>query len=114
MSRFIHRPSPAMVVACIALFVAMGGVSYGVATGFIDSREIRNNTIRGKDVRNGALTGKEMKRDSIGGLTVNEGVWGSCPRRSRSATRRWSPPAGRSAVAGASRAWPAPAPGATR
>ena len=79
MKRFIRRPSPAMVVACTALFVSLGGVSYGVATGFIDSREIRNNTIRGKDVKNGALTGKEMKRDSVGGLTVNEGTLGIVP-----------------------------------
>ena len=41
-----RRPSPAMVVALIALFVAMGGVSYGVATGSIDGREIKNNTVR--------------------------------------------------------------------
>jgi hypothetical protein len=79
MKRFIRRPSPAMVVACVALFVAMGGVSYGVATGYIDSREIKNNTIRGKDVRNKALTGKELKRDSVGGLTVNEGRLGVVP-----------------------------------
>jgi hypothetical protein len=79
MKRFIRRPSPAMVVACIALFVAMGGVSYGVAAGFIDSREIKNNTIRGKDVKNGALTGKEFKRDSVGGLTVNESRLGVVP-----------------------------------
>ena len=79
MKRFIRRPSPAMVVACIALFMATGGVSYGVATGFINSREIKNNTIRGKDVRNGALTGKEFKRDSVGGLSVNEGSLGIVP-----------------------------------
>ena len=47
-----RRPSPALVIACIALFVSLGGVSYGVATGFIDSREIKNNTIRSKDMRN--------------------------------------------------------------
>lgn len=79
MSRFIHRPSPAMVVACIALFVAMGGVSYGLATGSISSREIRNNTIRGKDVRNKSLTGKDVKRDSIGGLSINESRLGLVP-----------------------------------
>ena len=64
MKRFIRRPSPAMVVACTALFVAMGGVSYGVATGFIDSREIKNNTIRGKDVRNERAHRQGVKRDS--------------------------------------------------
>ena len=47
-----RRPSPALVIACIALFVSLGGVSYAVATGSIDSREIRNNTISSNDVRN--------------------------------------------------------------
>ena len=79
MSRFIRRPSPAMVVACTALFLSLGGVSYGVATGFIDSREIRNNTIRGKDVRNGALTGKELKRDTLSGARINEAKLGTVP-----------------------------------
>ncbi len=79
MSRFIHRPSPAMVVACIALFVAMGGVSYGLATGSISGREIRNNTIRGKDIRNKTITGKDVARDGIGGLSINEGRLGVVP-----------------------------------
>ena len=61
MSRRLRRlvPSPAMVVALVALFVALGGVSYGVASGYIDSREIKNNSIQSKDVRNGTLTGTD-------------------------------------------------------
>jgi hypothetical protein len=55
-----RRPSPALVVAFIALFVALGGVSYGVATGSIESREIRNNSILGKDVRNGTLSSSDL------------------------------------------------------
>lgn len=54
------RPSPALVVAFVALFVALGGVSYGVATGSIDSREIKNNTVQGKDVRNGTLSSSDL------------------------------------------------------
>ena len=46
------RPSPAMVVALVALFMSLGGVSYGVATGFIDSREIKNNVVSTKDLKN--------------------------------------------------------------
>jgi hypothetical protein len=68
-----------MVVACIALFMAMGGVSYGLATGAIDSREIKNNTVRGKDVRNGTLTGKDVKRDGLGGLSISEASLGIVP-----------------------------------
>ncbi len=62
----VPRPSPAMVVACIALFAALGGVSYGVATGSIDSREIRDSTITGRDVRNDALTGADVDEARLG------------------------------------------------
>jgi hypothetical protein len=80
--RFINRrPSPALVVAFIALFVAMGGVSYGVATGSIDTREIRNNTIQGKDVRNGTLSqndlgdsGKPVRRFGPTPIALNQVV----------------------------------------
>jgi hypothetical protein len=68
-----------MVVALIALFVALGGVSYGVATGFIDSREIKNNTIRSKDVRNGTLQARDVGRDALGGGAIKESVLGTVP-----------------------------------
>jgi hypothetical protein len=59
-----------MVVASIALFVALGGVSYGLATGSIDSREIKNNTVRSKDVRNNNLRGRDVRNNSITGRDV--------------------------------------------
>ena len=63
------RPSPAMVVSLIALFVALGGTSYAVATGSIDSREIKNYT----------LTGKDMRKDGVGGITIKESRLGPVP-----------------------------------
>jgi hypothetical protein len=72
-----RRPSPALVIACIALFVSLGGVSWGVATGFIDSREIRNNTIRSKDVRNGTLLTQDIRNNEIRGFDIrNSSVQG--------------------------------------
>jgi hypothetical protein len=72
MKRFVRLPSPAMLVACAALFVALGGVSYGFATGSISGREIKNGTILSKDVRDRGLRGQELKRDSIGPNAVKE------------------------------------------
>jgi hypothetical protein len=60
-----YRPSPAMAVALVALFVSLGGVSYGVATGSIDSREIKNNTVRTKDIRNNDVRGKDIRNSTI-------------------------------------------------
>ena len=65
-----RRPSPALVISCLALFVSLGGVSYGVATGFIDSRELKNNTIRTQDIRNNDIRGKDIRNSTIGGRDV--------------------------------------------
>ena len=75
----MRKPSPALVVACVALFCCLGGVSYGVATGFIDSREIKNNTIRAKDIRNGQVTSADLRNDNVSGADVNESSLGKVP-----------------------------------
>jgi hypothetical protein len=85
-------PSPAMLVALIALFVSLGGVSYGVATGSINSREIRNNTIRTQDIRNGQVRGRDVRNSTIRssdiavnavtGVDVNETTLGPVPAAS--------------------------------
>ena len=48
------------ILGLIALFVALGGTSYAVATGSIDSRELKNNTVRSKDIRNNVVTTLEL------------------------------------------------------
>ena len=63
---FRRAPSPALVISLIALFVSLGGVSYGLATGSIDSREIKNRTIRNKDVRRNTLTGSRIRESRLG------------------------------------------------
>lgn len=65
-----RRPSPALVISCIALFVSLGGVSYGVATGYIDSREIRNNTIASGDVRNNTLRTFDIRNNEVRGFDI--------------------------------------------
>lgn len=66
----LPRPTPALVIACIALFVSMGGVSWAFATGSIDGREIRNGTITTKDVRNNEVRGADIRNSTIGGRDV--------------------------------------------
>jgi hypothetical protein len=68
-----------MAVALVALFLSLGGVSYGLATGVIDSREIKNNTIRSADVRNGGVLGKDARADGIGGRAIKESTLGTVP-----------------------------------
>jgi hypothetical protein len=65
-----RRPSPALVVSCVALFLSLGGVSYGLASGSIDSRELKNNTIRSKDVRNNTLRTFDIRNNEIRGFDI--------------------------------------------
>jgi hypothetical protein len=99
----LRRPTPALVIACIALFVSLGGVSWGFATGTIDSREIRNgsvlgkdirdgtiatkdirnNEVRGADIRNSTITGRDVALDTLGGFDIKESTLGQVPDSAR-------------------------------
>jgi hypothetical protein len=52
-------------IALLALFVALGGSSYAAATGSIDSREIKNNTVRSKDIRNNEVRSRDVRNGSL-------------------------------------------------
>jgi hypothetical protein len=78
----VGPPSPALIIALIALFVSLGGVSYGLARGSVGTRAIKNNSVRSKDlrnnnarskdIRNGTLRGKDVFADTLGGREINE------------------------------------------
>jgi hypothetical protein len=72
-----HRPSASMVIACIALFAALGGVGYAAAT--IDSGDIVNNSVTSKDVKNRNLRGKDVRNNALGGGQINESKLGKVP-----------------------------------
>ena len=65
-----RRPSPALVISIVALFVSLSGVSYGVATGFIDSREIKNNEVRSIDIRNNEVRTRDIRNNEVRGIDI--------------------------------------------
>jgi hypothetical protein len=94
---FSHRPSAAMIVALLALFIALGGVSYGVATigtgdiknravttkklknGAVTTKKLKNGAVTTKKLRNRAVTGTKFKIDGLGGDVINESSLGKVP-----------------------------------
>jgi hypothetical protein len=77
LSKLHTRISPTSLLAIIALFVSLGGISYAAAT--IGSAEIKDNSVRSKDVRNKTLVGKDVKKDALGGDQINESKLGQVP-----------------------------------
>src|SRR5919109_1900954 len=86
--RRVPRPSPAMVVALLALFVALGGGAYAAATiasrhlvnNTVRTQDVRNNSLRGKDVRNRGLRGRDIAFDSVTGNQIDEPSLERVPR----------------------------------
>jgi hypothetical protein len=64
MSNLKGRPSPALVVSLIALFVALGGGAYAAKK--IGSNQIKNNAISAKKLKNKAVTTKKLMNESVG------------------------------------------------
>ena len=58
----------------IALFISLGGVSYAVAAGSIDSREIKNNAVQTQDVRDGGLLGRDIGNGSVQSRDLRDGA----------------------------------------
>ncbi len=103
MRKRIQRPSPALVVASIALFVSLGGVGYAAAT--IDGADIENRTISGKKLKDRAVTIKKINKKTLSSLRGGTGPQGP-PGPQGSAG-----PAGQTGTRGPSDAFQAATPG---
>lgn len=66
-------PSPAMVVAVVALIMSLGGSAYALV---VTGKQIRNNTVTAKDVRQRSLTGNDIRKDKLGGGSIKESSLG--------------------------------------
>ena len=60
-----HRPSPAMIVAMLALFVAMGGTGYAVTKlpkRSVGPAQLRKNAVRSQHIKAGSITTAKLRR----------------------------------------------------
>ena len=75
-NRFINRlsrPSPALIVAVIALIVSMGGTGYAAFT-------LPRNSVGTKQLKSGAVTAAKVKRHSLTGAQINVKKLGTVPK----------------------------------
>jgi hypothetical protein len=60
------RPSPAMIVALIALVAAVSGSAYAaLSKNSVGTKQLKKGAVRTSDLRNNAVTGKKAKESSF-------------------------------------------------
>jgi hypothetical protein len=80
MLRSIPRPSPALVVACVALLVALSGTSYAellnVPFNSVGTAHLKKNAVISSKVRNGSLLAVDFRPGQLPGIEGYEVVQG--------------------------------------
>lgn len=71
----LRRPSPALVISCIALVVACTGTAVA-ATIITSSKQVKNNTLLSADIKDGSIQGRDIKNGTI---TTNKFRRGAAP-----------------------------------
>jgi hypothetical protein len=69
----LRRPSPAMIVAMIALVGAFGG------SAIADEAVQISKLIKGSKIKKRSIAGNRLKRDTLGGTEINESKLGKVP-----------------------------------
>lgn len=57
----------------LALFIALSGTSYAVATRPVGSKDIRNNSVTSRDVRNNSLKGTDLRDGMVKSQDLQDG-----------------------------------------
>ncbi len=93
MKRILRRmPSPAMVVACISLAVALGGTSYAAITlprnsvgplqlraNAVNAKKLQTRSVGPNKLQNNAVSDRSVRDDSLTGAKINESTLGQVP-----------------------------------
>ena len=59
------RPSPAMVIACLALFVALGGSAIALSKRSVGTRELKGGAVSAPKLKNGAVIGRKIRDGAV-------------------------------------------------
>jgi hypothetical protein len=70
------RAAPAIVIAVIALFVALGG-GYAIGAGFIGTGDLKNQAVTNKKIKKKTIKANRVKPDTLTGDQINEATLGA-------------------------------------
>jgi hypothetical protein len=81
-----RRPSAAIVISCVALFMSLGGVGYAaisIPNNSVGSAQLKKNAVTNSKINNNAVSYKKIQPGAVGIVRANTGqlqvrVSGSC------------------------------------
>lgn len=90
-----NKPRPAQhltyanVVASLALFIALGGISYAAATlpkNSVGAKQIKKNAVTSSKVKSKSILGSDLRGNTVTGNQINEGTLGQVPSAASAGT----------------------------
>ena len=66
------RGAPAITIAALALFVAIGG-GYAIGAGFIGTGDLKNQAVTNKKIKKKTIKANRVAPDTLTGAQINEG-----------------------------------------
>jgi hypothetical protein len=75
-------PTPAMIVACVALFVALGGASYAAGVlprNSVGTAQLKKKAVSAAKLQKNAVTSTRVKNDALTGADIRESSLGRVP-----------------------------------
>lgn len=77
----LRRPSPATVIALIALFVALGGTAYALKLGkhSVGTKQLKFKSVGTKQLKNNAVNGAKVQDQSLNGSDINQATLTNVP-----------------------------------
>lgn len=103
MKRLRRHLSFANVIACLALFVALGGASYAafkLPKNSVGTKQLKRNAVTAAKLRNGAVTGAKIADKAITGSKIDLGTLGAVPDAAHAASADRAATAGSASTAG--------------
>src|SRR4051812_39936609 len=83
----ISRPSPAMVIAVIALIAALSGTAYAaLGKNSVGSRQLKAQAVTTGKIANNAVNSAKVAKGSLTGADINVGALGTVPNAASAAS----------------------------
>ena len=87
LTKLVSRLTYANVAATLALFLALGGVSYAAAVRLpansVGAKQLRRNAVRATKIKNHAVTATKIARNAVTGFHVDENTLAPVPEAGR-------------------------------